>query len=208
MENAEGADDRVKARRIERVVFGIALAKFEPPVAAARLSDHVRREIDADRVRATRSGAVGNVARSAGHIEDAHASANASGIKQRRDGADRDLASKCIVIVGLGAPALLLKFLKARCVCYSALRHRVVSHLEESVSCTRTPRPATPLRRRAWLRIFVVRYGLPCDPPVGVHSCNGQMIPRFHRTVSDYGPTGPGMACYASAGQSRCRLSN
>src|SRR5262245_60017437 len=132
MENAEGADDRVKARRIERVVFGIALAKFEPPVAAARLSDHVRREIDADRVRATRSGAVGNVARSASHIEDAHASANASGIKQRRDGADRDLAGKCIVIVGPGAPALLLKFLKARCVRYSALRHRVVSHLEES----------------------------------------------------------------------------
>src|SRR6516165_5166842 len=132
MENAEGADDRVKARRIEREVFGIALAKFDPRVAASRLSDHVRREIDADRVRATRSGAVGNVARSAGHIEDAHASANASGIKQRRDGADRDLAGKCIVIVGLGAPALLLKFLKARCVRYSALRHGVVSHLEQS----------------------------------------------------------------------------
>src|SRR6516164_6883123 len=132
MENAEGADDRVKARRIEREVFGIALAKFDPRVAASRLSDHVRREIDADRVRATRGGAVGNVARSAGHIEDAHASANASGIKQRRDGADRDLAGKCIVIVGLGAPALLLKFLKARCVRYSALRHGVVSHLEES----------------------------------------------------------------------------
>src|SRR6516162_3386380 len=52
--------------------------------------------------------------------------------KQRRDGADRDLAGKCIVIAGLGAPALLLKFLKARCVRYSALRHGVVSHLEQS----------------------------------------------------------------------------
>ena len=83
-------------------------------------------------MRAARSGAVGNVARSAGHIEDAHASADASGIKQRRDGADRDLAAKCIVIVGLGAPALLLKFLKARFVRYSALRHGLVSHLEES----------------------------------------------------------------------------
>src|SRR5215472_16082202 len=130
MENAEGADDRVKARRIEREVFGIALAKFDPRVAASRLSDHVRREIDADRVRAARSGAVGNVARTTGHIEDAHASANA--IKQRRDGADGDLAGKCIIIVGLGAPALLLKFLKARCVRYSAFRHGVVSHLEES----------------------------------------------------------------------------
>src|SRR5262249_45355243 len=35
-------------------------------------------------------------------------------------------------------------------------------------------------RRRAWLRIFVVRCGLPCDPPVGGgHSRNGGMIPRF-----------------------------
>jgi len=24
-----------------------------------------------------------------------------------------------------------------------------------------------------------------CDPPVGGHSCNGGMIPRFHRAVSD-----------------------
>src|SRR5215470_1376632 len=50
-----------------------------------------------------------------------------------------------------------------------------------------------PLRRReAWLRIFVVRCSLPCDPPVGGHSCNGEMIPRFHRAVSGrdgrYGP--------------------
>jgi len=38
---------------------------------------------------------------------------------------------------------------------------------------------------RAWLRIFVVRCGLPCDPPIGGHSCNGGMIPRFDRAVSD-----------------------
>src|SRR5262249_49742046 len=51
------------------------------------------------------------------------------------------------------------------------------------------PGPATRQpRRRAWLRIFVVRCSLPCDPPVGGHSCNGGMIPRdggilprFHR---------------------------
>src|SRR6516164_9975725 len=43
------------------------------------------------------------------------------------------------------------------------------------------PRVATQPRRRAWLRIFVVRCGLPCDPPVGGHSCNGGMIPHFHR---------------------------
>src|SRR5262252_8822863 len=37
-----------------------------------------------------------------------------------------------------------------------------------------------PPHCRAWLRIFVVRYSLPCDPPVGGHSCNGGIIPRFH----------------------------
>jgi hypothetical protein len=41
-------------------------------------------------------------------------------------------------------------------------------------------------RRRAWLRIFGVRCSLPCDPLVGGHSCNGRMIPRFHRAVCDY----------------------
>src|SRR5262245_47850574 len=52
-----------------------------------------------------------------------------------------------------------------------------------SLKCSlsaRVPRAATPLRHReAWLRIFVVRCSLPCDPPVGGHSCNGGMIPRF-----------------------------
>src|SRR5262249_3967268 len=48
------------------------------------------------------------------------------------------------------------------------------------------PRAAKPLRRRARLRIFVVRCSLPCDPPVGGHSCNGGMIPRFHRAVCGY----------------------
>ena len=47
----------------------------------------------------------------------------------------------------------------------------------------RAPRAAALLRRRAWLRIFVVRCSLPCDPPVGGHSCNAGMIPRFHRAV-------------------------
>ena len=36
---------------------------------------------------------------------------------------------------------------------------------------------------RAWLRIFVVRCSLPCDPPAGGHSCNGGMIPRFQPLV-------------------------
>src|SRR5262249_26482395 len=50
---------------------------------------------------------------------------------------------------------------------------------------------ATLPRRRAWLRIFVARCSLPCDPPVGGHSCNGGRIPRFHRPVCDlYGAIG------------------
>src|SRR5262245_63600127 len=48
------------------------------------------------------------------------------------------------------------------------------------------PTATPPPRRRAWLRIFVVRCGLPCDPPLGGHSCNGGMIPRFHRAACDY----------------------
>src|ERR1700745_2317923 len=32
----------------------------------------------------------------------------------------------------------------------------------------------------------VVRCSLPSDPPVGGHSCNGGMIPRFHRVVCHY----------------------
>src|SRR6516165_422445 len=39
-------------------------------------------------------------------------------------------------------------------------------------------------RRRAWLRIFVVRCSLPCDPPVGGHSCNGGMpCPLFRQSA-------------------------
>src|SRR5262249_10652175 len=55
-----------------------------------------------------------------------------------------------------------------------------------SPSLAPAPRAAKrPPRRRAWLRILVVQCGLPCDPPVGGHSCNGGTIPRFHRAVCD-----------------------
>src|SRR5262249_22051830 len=50
------------------------------------------------------------------------------------------------------------------------------SRIAASYSAARAPRAATmPPRRRAWLRIFVVRCSLPCDPLVGGHSCNGGM---------------------------------
>src|SRR5262245_33212378 len=53
------------------------------------------------------------------------------------------------------------------------------------------PAALPPQRPRAWLRIFGVRCGLPCDPPLGGHSCNGGIIPRFHRAVCDlYGAMG------------------
>ena len=49
------------------------------------------------------------------------------------------------------------------------------------------PSPATPpLRRRASPRIFGVQCGLPCDPPAGGHSCNGGMIPHFHRCTAGF----------------------
>src|SRR5262249_25022753 len=74
------------------------------------------------------------------------------------------------------------------------------------VSCTpaagRARRAATPARRRAgWPRIFVVGYSLPCDPPVGGHSCNGGIIPRFHRAAignGAYALTDSGRAALAA----------
>src|SRR5262245_64944215 len=70
----------------------------------------------------------------------------------------------------------------------------------------RAPRAAMRLRRReAWLRIFVVRCSLPCDPPVGGHSCNRGIIPRFHRAVSDYGSIGKSRECFRMSGWSHFR---
>src|SRR6516165_5244831 len=51
----------------------------------------------------------------------------------------------------------------------------------------RARRAAKPPRRRAaWLRIFVVRCSLPCDPPVGGHSCNGGMPGPLPRQSAPY----------------------
>src|SRR5262249_29586185 len=74
-----------------------------------------------------------------------------------------------------------------------------------SPAATRAPRAATqPPRRQAWLRIFVVQCSLPCDPPVGGHSCNGGMIPRFYRAVCDLRPVGKSLGLKAV----RLRTSN
>src|SRR6516164_6111677 len=82
------------------------------------------------------------------------------------------------------------------------MRARVVSAVRRSEPGPRgdrydpPPAPVTraatrPRRREAWLRIFVVGCSLPCDPPVGGHSCKWGMIPRFHRAVCDlYGAIG------------------
>jgi hypothetical protein len=50
-----------------------------------------------------------------------------------------------------------------------------------AVALPRTPitRVVACCARRASLRIFVVQCSLPCDPPVGGHSCPGEMIPRL-----------------------------
>src|SRR5262249_9692610 len=50
------------------------------------------------------------------------------------------------------------------------------------LAAARVPPVATRLpRRRARLRIFVVRCSLPCDPPVGGHSCNGR---SYHASIA------------------------
>src|SRR6516164_4572518 len=64
-------------------------------------------------------------------------------------------------------------------------------------------RAATPPRRRAWLRSFVVGCSLPCDPPVGGHSCNGGTIPRFERAVCDYFTLGARAAMLTARSLSR-----
>src|SRR5262249_4177171 len=51
----------------------------------------------------------------------------------------------------------------------------------------RASRAATPPpRRRAWLRIFVVRCSLPCDPPAGGHSCNGDDTTLYGCALDEY----------------------
>src|SRR5262249_17384002 len=75
-------------------------------------------------------------------------------------------------ILILEAPASVLSLgpvLPDRRSCPSAARSAA-----RALPAARAPQPATrPPRRRAWLRIFVVRCGLPCDPPVGVIDAMG-----------------------------------
>jgi len=60
---------------------------------------------------------------------------------------------------------------------------QVTRHREpRSPTVARAPRAAMLRpRRRAPLRTFVVRCGLPCDPPVGGHSCNGG---SYHASIA------------------------
>src|SRR5262249_31725130 len=72
---------------------------------------------------------------------------------------------------------------------------RAESQAKEAAAA-RAPQSATPPpRRRAPLRIFVVRCSLPCDPPVGGHSCNGGIIPGSHRVVCDHFTLGSAAGC-------------
>src|SRR5262249_36501694 len=57
------------------------------------------------------------------------------------------------------------------------------------VAAARAPQAAKPPRRRAWLRIFAVRCSLPCDPPVGGHSCNGG---SYHASIARSGTKADG----------------
>jgi hypothetical protein len=123
MQEAEAAGDGVEAPRIKGEVFGIAFAKVDFRKATSCLGDHVRREVDADRLRTACGGARGDITRPGGDIEHARAGDNAGGVKERCDGADGDLAGERIVVAGLGAPAPALEFLEARCVRGLRRRH-------------------------------------------------------------------------------------
>src|SRR5215472_13466242 len=61
--------------------------------------------------------------------------------------------------------------------------HRGGTRPPASRPAAHAPRAATRTRRRVRPAIPAVRCSLPCDPPVGGHSCNGGMIPRFDRAV-------------------------
>src|SRR5262249_8273875 len=88
----------------------------------------------------------------------------------------------CLPIIDF--PPLMGQTARARS---ANLMAELYPHLESECAreLSRTRAATQPLRRQAWLRIFVVRCSLPCDPPVGGHSCNGGMIPRFRRLVCD-----------------------
>ena len=68
-----------------------------------------------------------------------------------------------------------------------------------AISCaSATPADAQPSRAAAnqqGAAFFVVRCSLPCDPPAGGHSCNGGIIPRFHRAVWER-PMGRSSQCF------------
>jgi hypothetical protein len=64
-------------------------------------------------------------------------------------------------------------------------RHLYRRRISSPVAARAPPAAMLLPRCRARLRIFLVRCALPYDPPVWGHSCNGGMIPRFHRAVCD-----------------------
>ena|SRR5215813_6235414 len=79
------------------------------------------------------------------------------------------------------------------CACHRNWRHSMPPGLSPARRCdrpcrraARVPRTATLPRRRAWLRIFVVGCSLPCDPPVGGHSCNGDDTTLYGCALDEY----------------------
>src|SRR6516225_10362823 len=54
-----------------------------------------------------------------------------------------------------------------------------------SPCCARAASGHATRRRAAWLRISSCDIACHVTPPVGGHSCNGGIIPRFHRAVWD-----------------------
>src|SRR5262249_62341373 len=109
-----------------------------------------------------------------------HAEKAANGAPER---GDKGVPSECLLIVGAYGQRR-----SRRGRASGSLAANAWSMPTRAIwpGATPAPRAATsPHRRKARLRIFVVRCDLPCDPPAGGHSRNGGMIPRFHRAVWD-----------------------
>src|SRR3972149_3620055 len=77
-----------------------------------RLSDHALGEIHAERNRAPLGRRSGDVARSAGDVEQLYSLLNAHGVEQRFDRLNRKGAEGLVIIVGNALPTRQLKSMK------------------------------------------------------------------------------------------------
>src|SRR6516164_9790735 len=90
-------------------------------------------------------------------------------------------------------------------VCFSGTTHRsAISARRCAQSRLRLNLAAVSsklLCRSAWLRIFVVGCSLPCDPPAGGHSCNGDDTTLYGCALDEYTGREGAPPCCAMQGE-------